>query len=112
MDIRQRGGSRYLKAVDYPEPQTLTIRDVREESVGREEELKIVLAFDETPKLLVLNKSNSLALEDLFGWESDDWVGNKIEIYTDPSVTFQGRRTPGLRLRAPQKVFLKDIKRG
>jgi hypothetical protein len=60
-----------------------------------------VLFFrDADSKPLILNNTNWMALEDLYGDESDHWIGQPVELYKDPTVMFGGKRVGGVRVRA------------
>ena len=77
--------SRYLKAGDFPTPIILTIRAVEWEGMHDQDGAvveKPVIYFEEFPKGLVLNKTNSGSLEKLFGDESDNWKGARVTVLT------------------------------
>ena len=98
--------SKYLKASDVGDTDLeLTIIAVDEETIGQgsDAEIKSVVYFSETPKGMVLNKTNARAIASLYGDESDDWAGNKIRLYAT-EVDFKGEQMLALRvrLRAPQ----------
>jgi hypothetical protein len=57
----------------------------------RDKEPKPILHFEGKKKGLVMNKTNCLTLEDMFGPDTDDWVGKRIAIYT--TTTQFGRQT-------------------
>lgn len=99
--------SRYLKPSDCedkfgsPVDLVLTIDRVAEERVGygSESELKWVAYFQETEKLLVLNKTNLLTISKLHGDDSDDWEGQKIALYAT-EVQFQSDMVAAIRVRS------------
>ena len=98
--------SKYLKASDVGDTDLeLTIIAVDEETIGQgsDADIKSVVYFSETPKGLVLNKTNARAIASLYGDESDDWTDNKIRLYAT-EVDFKGEQMLALRvrLRAPQ----------
>jgi len=104
MDMGKYLESRYLKAADYPRPTIVTIEQVTEELVGQDKEEKVVVYFRGVEKSLILNKTGITTMIDLTQTtDSDQWIGHQIEIYTDPNVMYAGKRTPALRLRAPQQ---------
>jgi hypothetical protein len=104
-NYRTYNDSPYLKKEDFPRPEILTISDVREEEVtapGEKPKTKIVLYFNEAEKGLVLNQANGDALFDLTGQDDPEkWIGTRVEMYCDSSVTYAGKRVGGLRLREP-----------
>ena len=98
--------SKYLKASDVGDTDlALTIVAVDEETIGQgsDADIKSVVYFSETPKGMVLNKTNAKAIASLYGDESDDWAGTQIRLYAT-EVDFKGEQMLALRvrLRAPQ----------
>jgi hypothetical protein len=60
------------------------------------------LSFDETSKVLVLNKTNANRIVEALGTdEMDEWVGKKIEIMPD-HTEFKGERVECIRVRIPE----------
>jgi len=96
---------RWLKKEDVPHPTTATISRVSREEVNADNggrEMKVVMAFAEAHlKPMILNIGNATAVTELYGDDSANWVGKRVEVYTDPNVMFGGKRVGGLRLRAP-----------
>lgn len=103
--------SKYLKAADLGDRSlTVTIDKVAMENVGQEggaEEFKPVLYFQGKQKGLVLNKTNAEAIAYVYGDETDVWSGKAVEIFT-MMVSYQGRMTPGIRIRAQQGQWIPD----
>ncbi len=97
----------YLKGADVPLGQeyTMTIHAAGPEQVGegRDAETKVVVHFEKSKKGLVLNKGNYTVLRDLYGSNSDGWVGKPIVLFTimtnNPRTNQPG---PGLRLKPVQ----------
>jgi hypothetical protein len=104
--------SAYLKKEDFPEQETLTINEVRDEEVtapGKKPKRKLVLSFDGIDKGLVLNQANGDALFEMTGHDDpEQWVGQRVEAYNDPHVTYAGKRIGGIRLRKPAAVPAKE----
>jgi hypothetical protein len=94
--------SRFLKHSDLQgRAITVTIESVQQEEVGDEERLKPVVHFRGRQKGLVLNATNYDTLADIYGDETDDWVGLLIELY--PARTpFKGKMTDCIRVRVPE----------
>ena len=93
--------SKWLKAADLGDRDvTVVIKGLREEEVG--DDLKPVLFFEGTDKGLVLNKTNFETIAHLHGKNSDGWGGARIELFATP-VTFQGKTTDAIRVRAAKK---------
>lgn len=61
---------------------------------------KLVVSFQDTDKTLVLNVTNARAIADMYGHNSDGWVGRKIMLFTMP-VEFNGNTVQAIRVRAP-----------
>ena len=100
--------SEYLRKEDFPEPETLTIAEVREEEVqapGKEPKLKVILYFEERQKGLVLNLANGAVLELITKSDlPDKWIGVRVRVYHDPTVEFGGKRVGGIRLAPVRKL--------
>lgn len=97
--------SKFLSKDDVRAPTVCIIEKVINETLGQgeDQEIKPVMYFQSgVSKPMVINNTNWMSVEDLYGDESDDWPGKAIEIWVDPSVSFGGKRIGGLRLRAPQ----------
>jgi len=90
--------SQYLKAGDLQgRTVTVTIDRYTIEDVG--DDRKPVLYFVGKEKGLVLNKTNANEIAFTYGDDMDDWIGQKIEMFS-MMVSFQGKNMPGLRVRA------------
>lgn len=100
--------SRWLKAADIPggEDLVLTIRDVNNEPVGEDQELKLVLSFEEVDKELCLNKTNAGTLEKLFGHDPNAAIGKRVALGLS-EATYMGKTSLVVRIRLtppPQKT--------
>lgn len=95
--------SKYLSKEEVETPITATIASVKMETFSGDngDESKPALYFLENIKPCLLNNANWMTCEDLYGPESDDWAGKKIEVYKDPNVMFGKKRVGGVRLRQP-----------
>lgn len=78
---------------------------------------KPVLRFRNSKKGLVLNKTNGDTIAQVYGEDSDAWIGQTIVLYFDPNVTYAGKRTGGIRVSladaqptqpAPKPVEISD----
>ena len=103
--------SKYLKAADLGNRSvTVTIDKCLIENVGSEsgsEEHKPVLYFRGKEKGLVLNKTNAESIAYVYGDETEAWAGKAVEMFT-MMVSFQGRMTPGIRIRAQEGQWVPD----
>ncbi|MDP3910885.1 MAG: hypothetical protein Q8Q14_10895 [Gemmatimonadales bacterium] len=73
---------------------TLTIKDVLIESLPAEkggEEDKAILHFRESPKALVLNRTNGESIKAMFGKAVRDWLGKRVTFF--PTHDKLGRET-------------------
>jgi hypothetical protein len=105
MDMNQVFPGNHLKATDLQGREvTVTIHEIVMEEVGSEQEEKPVVYFLGKQKGLVLNKTNNQTIMDLYGSESDNWIGQKIVLF--PTQTdFGGKQVPCIRVKisAPQQ---------
>ena len=93
-EVQRAGGAVVYTIQGYAEE---TLRDPK----TGQESIKPVLLLDED-RALPCNKTNLQTLVSLFNSDdSDDWVGEQIEIYVDMTVSFGGQQKGGLRLRKP-----------
>lgn len=111
-DIRK---SSFLKKEDVGVGALVTISAVKQENVAKEgapEEHKFCLFFEEFDKPLVLNSTNAQIIAKITGHEDDiesNWLGAKIVLYNDPNVSFGGKITGGIRVRAPKTQQASDL---
>jgi hypothetical protein len=113
MDVRKHVGSKWLRANDLSKDidtvftiNNVILDEVEDEETGSTEELVTVQFEEMARKQLGLNVSNARTLQELFGWESDDWKGKQITLYVDPDVRMKGKVVGGIRIR-PRKVTRK-----
>ena len=99
--------SKYLQSTDAKAKQIITtISHMAQEEVGQGQKKKPVL-YLEDQKPMVLNRTNTEALEEAFG-DSDDWPGHKIKIYC-VKTQYAGKTVDGLRIEPiVPKPALKD----
>lgn len=100
MNANEMFPSKYLKASDLGDhTPVVKISRVGVETLGSDEEKenKPVIYFDGKDKGLVCNKTNWNTLIDLFGEETDDWIGSKIKLMT-AEVAFKGKMSLAIRI--------------
>lgn len=111
MKIGQMKTSKYLKKEDVGSGKLVTIAKIDQQDVSLENEpseMKYVMYFRESivdgeNKGMVLNWTNiQLCARACGSEETDDWVGKQIVLFDDPNVSFGGKLTGGIRIRAPQ----------
>lgn len=91
--------SRFMKAADVDEEKpVLTVMDVNYEPIGEDNEMKLILAFQEVTKELVLNRTNASNLEEMYGKVPNNWIGKRVEMYTT-FVDFKGKSVEAVRIK-------------
>jgi len=100
MKISAAFPSRYLKSSDLQGREVkVTINCVEMETIG--EDSRPVLYFKGKEKGLVLNKTNSNTIADMFGDDTDAWEGKEIALYAT-RVDFKGERVDAIRVQFSQ----------
>jgi hypothetical protein len=106
MKIGQMIGGKYLKKEDCDPAIMGIIERFEEENVAmpdQPEDKKWVMYFENIEKGLVMNTTNLQLAAIAFGTqETDDWIGKQIVLYHDPNVSYGGKLTGGIRVRAPR----------
>ena len=105
MRISEEFSGTWLKAIDlHGHRVTVTISHVKREEVGQGEdrEFKPVVYFQNKDKGLVLNKTNGLAIADLYGDDTDNWDGKPIVLYST-KVQFGSKMVDAIRVDAATK---------
>ena len=100
MKISESFSSNYIRAADVAKPRTVIIASCSMETLGQgaEAEEKPVLAFRGAKKGMVLNKTNALQIAGMYGDDTDQWIGQPIELF---SMKVQGPNgiVDGIRVR-------------
>ena len=89
MDYKEIYRSKFMKADDLNgRSATYTVNGCTAEDVG--DDTKLVLAFSEIDRPLVLNTTNATTMAELHGPETDGWEGEKVKLV--PATTqYQGK---------------------
>lgn len=104
MKVSEMITSKFLRKEDVDDDIVVTIKNLKlEDMPGDSGDQRYVVYFRELPKGLCLNTTMIRVLEKAYGGDSDDWLGKRVTLYVDPSVSFKGQVVGGLRVR-PQKV--------
>lgn len=107
MNISDLTVSKYLKKEDVTPPLIVTISGLTHENLakdGEAPEMKYILQFIENLKPMVLNLTNGKLIAIVTGSEeTDEWVGKKITLWNDPTVSFGDKMTGGIRVQLPQE---------
>lgn len=111
-DIKQ---SKYLSKADLGDAGKIlvTIHSVTMANVAPKDqpaENKPIIKFVEGIKPMVCNATNFGSIIDFSGHDdSDNWGGVKMVIYFDPNIFYAGKKTGGLRVRAPKLSATKQV---
>ena len=108
-DVYTSGG-KFLRADDLKGSKIeLQISEVGSHTFNQgatDEKTQIVLSFKGKDKKLGLNVTNARTVAQLFGDDTDDWVGKKIKIF--PTTTdFAGDKVPCIRIEQEQAPEVK-----
>ena len=102
MNFDEMFPGKYLKASDLGlEPRNARIDSIETEKMG-DGEHKPVIYFKGSDRGLVLNKTNGSVLRDLYGADTEDWLGQPIALVA-ATTDFQGKVVDCIRLRPPAK---------
>ncbi len=106
MNINELTTSKYLKKEDVMPPLIVTISGLTNENLAKDGEvpdMKYVLHFSENLKPMVLNLTNGKLIAIVTqSEETDEWIGKKITLWNDPTVSFGEKMTGGIRVQLPQ----------
>ncbi len=99
--------SKFLTKGDVMPDVLVTFKSYEQTNVAMENqptEDKYVFFFVELEKPLVMNSTNGQLVEMILGsGDFDDWMGKQIVLFNDPTVSFAGKLTGGIRVRASKK---------
>lgn len=109
-DARDFLGGNYLRKEDVSGPTTATIQDVRSVDVPNAERNKLVVWFHEIAKPLILNKTNTMKMVDIFQTtDTSKWRG-QITLYVEAGVQYGGKLVGGIRLQPAVAVDPIDVR--
>ena len=97
--------SRFIKKDDiHPKGMLVTINYLERQNVAPEDatkEMKWVIFFDEfAEKGMVLNPTNATMISEILASENtDDWIGQSVVAYIDPTIMMGTKRVGGIRFR-------------
>lgn len=100
MNVRALFPSKFVAAHDLcGQDVAVVMAGIKVEKVGADEEQRPVIYFQGMAKGLVLNRTNARRIEQLYGADTDAWMGKPITLY--PSETdFAGETVPCIRVRS------------
>lgn len=105
------GKSNYISKNDVGKGILLTIKSYEKKDVGiGRESIEWVFYFEEHEKGFIVKKTNGNLIAAVVGSaDFDDWIGEKIVLYIDPTVDFQGKLIGGIRVRKPKNQPSNDV---
>lgn len=107
MNISELTESKYLKQQDCDPPLLVTIEHVERVNVaqeGKKPDYKWAMHLKELDKPMIVNPTNGQLIAQITGSEeSEEWNGQQIVLYKEPNVSYGGKLTGGIRVRAPKK---------
>ena len=77
-----------------------TISGLKRVTVGTDNEERWALTFEHTERKLTLNKTNLSKLIEMFGAETDDWIGKLISLFGSQTM-YQGKSVKAIRVGEP-----------
>jgi hypothetical protein len=92
-EIKDRGGSVRL-TIESVGDKEFTDQDTGKKST------KFIISFLNEKKMLTRGKSNINEMFDILPDDTDDWEGEKVELYVG-KVDFGGKRVDGVKVRRP-----------
>jgi hypothetical protein len=109
MNVNSLFPSKYVAAGDLMgQDVAVVISGIKQEEVGEDEKRLPVLYFVGMKKGMVLNRTNAKRIAELYGAETDAWIGKTITLY--PSETeYAGDTVPCLRVRKEQLNGLASV---
>ena len=95
--------SKYLRAADFKDRDvTMTVTAVKSDNLRREDgttELKYIVHFKETEKMLVLNKTNANKIAEVLDQrDALKWIGKQITLYPTTCMAW-GKSVECVRVR-------------
>jgi len=105
-NVNELKKSKFLTQKDVQPDILVTVKCIEEVNVakeGAEPEYRWAIYFTEEDKPLILNSTNGQIIAKITGQdEMNDWIGCRIVLYYDPTVSFGGKLVGGIRVRAPR----------
>lgn len=109
MDFDELFPGRFLKSGEFKGKDVhLTIKGIRLEDLPQEKggtRVRGIISFHETPKELVLNRTNGESIKAMFGRNTDDWIDKSVTFYPAPHVdSFTGEKGTAIRVRGSRDI--------
>jgi hypothetical protein len=110
MDTRKFRKSKWLKSSDLDGPTVVTVESVTAEHMRNSGEDELVVKFAEFDKRLVLNGPNHDALMEVGGYDSERWIGQRVELYAKPEP--MAKTGYAVRIRAAAPPVAQPVQQG
>ena len=105
MSIKEFFPNKYLKAEDIKPDEVVTIKEVRSELVGRDQDELPVMYLNEYDRSIVLNKTNANAVADVYGDDEVKWSGKKVKLFLENVRNVStGKVGPAIRMMPTGKI--------
>lgn len=100
-DFNDMFPSKYMKSADLKGGEfRVCVSGIQQEQVqDSPPEQRWVIYFQSTEKGMILNVTNGRMLANLFGQDTDSWIGQYVVLYAAQTQTPDGKPTLGLRIR-------------
>lgn len=100
---------KYIKSAEFAGKDiTLTIKSVVLEELPDDNggtKKRGVIYFNETPRALVINRTNATAIKSMFGPETNSWAGHKVTLWASPFTDpFTGEAITAVRVRGSPEL--------
>ena len=96
MNIDRAFSHKYLKAADLDGDTKVTITKIVPEKI--DDQVKPVVSFQGMDLKLALNKTNAAVISEMYGPETDNWIGKNLVLYL-AKVDYAGKRVDAVRVR-------------
>jgi hypothetical protein len=94
--------SKYLKASELKGQRPIVTIDRVEIEAGNNNDELLVAYFKGKSKGMVINKTKANIISTMYGPETDNWVGEQIQLY-ETTADFNGKRTAAIGVQIPSK---------
>lgn len=101
MDINTAFPSKFLNAADLQGKKVTVVISHFEIEEMNDGKKKLVAYFKGKQKGFTINKTNATTISDMFGPETNNWIGKAIHLFP-ARVDFQGKRVDAIRVEFVQ----------
>jgi len=104
--------SNFLKKEDLTRPVKVKIESVGmiEFEQNGKKQVKLDISLVGKDKRFACNKTNARMISEIYGKETDKWIGKEITLYNDPTVTMGDQVVGGIKVQyIPEEMPEDDI---